>query len=136
MSCLPFLLPFPIEYPFADQRLSVAPLALNFVANISVIVNIHEEILAPFRTSFGVVTEHHAFELHAQCSLRSKQRHTRFSRSAIALAVVAGNTRGNDVHRRVISTTRTRQNVVQSQFTNRLLLAAVLTAELISHVNP
>src|SRR6185436_382826 len=75
-------------------------------------------------------------ELHAQCSLRSKQRHTRLGRSAIALAVVAGNTRRNGVHWRVISTTRTRQDVVQSQFTGRLLLAAVLTTELVAHVDP
>src|SRR6185436_6646722 len=109
---------------------------LNSLPDVSVIVNIHEEILAPLRTSFSVVTEHHAFELHAQRRLRSKQRHARFSRSAIALSVVAGNTRRNDVPLRVICTTRTRKDVVQSQFTNRLLLAAVLTTVLVAHVNP
>src|SRR6478672_1639387 len=82
--------------------LSAAPFSCDSLPHVSVVVDVHEEILAPLRAGFSVVTKHHTFELHAQGSLRSKQRHTRLCRSAIALAVVTGNTRSNDVQRRVI----------------------------------
>src|ERR1044072_8441933 len=111
------------NYPFADQCLSVLSFTCDSLTHVSIVVDVHEEILAPLRASFGVVTKHHPLELHAQGSLRSEQRHTRLRRSASALAVVAGNTRSNDVHGRVISATRTREVVIQSHITNRLLPA-------------
>ena len=110
--------------------------ARDSITHVSVVVDVHEEILAPFGTCFGVVTKHYALEFHAQRALRGEQRHTRFGRSAIALAVVARNTRGGDIHRRIISTTRTWQNVIQRQLTNGFLLTAVLAPELVAHVNP
>ena len=53
----------------------------------------------------------------------------------LALAVVAGNASRDDVHRRVISTTRTRQDVIERQLSHALLFTAVLAAKLVAHVN-
>src|ERR1044072_569582 len=124
------------NYPFADQCSSVPSFTCDSLTHVSIVVDVHEEILAPLRASFSVVTKHHPLELHAQGSLRSEQRHTRLRRSPIALAVVAGNTRSNDVHGRVISATRTREDGVQGQLNDGLLLAAVLTTVLVAYVDP
>src|SRR6185436_12075371 len=138
-------IPFKYRMPFWTTRgtnlclscgLTACSFARNPITHVSVVVDVHEEILAPFGTCFCVVTKHDALELHAQRALRRKQRHTRFSRSSIALAVVARNTRRHDVDRRIISTTRTWQNVIQRQLTCGFLLTAVLTAELVAHVDP
>src|SRR4029079_1234451 len=121
------------KYFLCLSWLTPCSLALDSVTNVAVIVNVHEEILAPLGTCFGVVTKHNALEFHAQRALRSKQRHARFSRSATALAVVARNTRSDNVDRRVISTTRAWQDVVERQLICGFLLAAVLATKLVAH---
>src|SRR5512134_1560254 len=99
-------------------------------------MNVHEEILAPFSACFRVVAKHHPLQLHSQCPLRSKQRHTRLIWSAVALAVVTRHACGNDVYRRIITSTRTRQDVIERQLARTLLLATVLAAKLVAHVDP
>src|SRR6185295_7007648 len=111
-------------------------LARDLITHVTIIVDVHEEILAPLSTCFGIVTKHDALEFHAQRALRSQQRHARFGRCAAALAVVARNTRSDDVDRRIISATRAWQDVIERQLTCGFLLAAVLATKLVAHVNP
>ena len=88
-------------------------LVVNLVHDFTIIVHVHEQVLAPLGSCFGIVTKHHAFELHSQRCLRSQQRHACFRRCAIALPVVALDASRNNVHRRVISTTRPWQDVIE-----------------------
>src|SRR5688572_29453429 len=84
----------------------------HLLPNVTIIVDIHEEVLAPFGPCLRVVTEHDALEFHTQRRLRSQQRHSGFIRRAVALAVVAGNACGYDVYRRVVAATRSRQDMI------------------------
>src|SRR6266516_2689441 len=79
----------------------------------TIIVHVHEEVLAPLGSCFGIVTKHDPFELHAQRRLRSQQWHSCFFRRAVALPVVALDTSRHDVYGRVITTTRTRQDMIE-----------------------
>src|SRR5207237_7159619 len=67
--------------------------------------------------------------------LPSSHTQTCFFRCAIVLPVVALDASRHYVHRRVITTTRTRQDVIECQLSHTLLLSAVLAAELVAHVN-
>src|SRR5258706_14107464 len=98
----------------------------------TIIVHVHEEVLAPLGFTFGIMTKHDAFELHAQRRLRSQEWHAGFCRRAIALAVVAGDTCGDNIHRRIIATTRTRHDVIKRELSHTLLFTAVLAAELVA----
>src|SRR6266498_1195847 len=88
-------------------------LGMHLFHDVTIIVHIHEQVLAPFGSCLCVVTEHNAFELHAQRRLRCQQRHSCFCRSAIALPVVALDTSRDYVYGRVITAARTRQNVIE-----------------------
>src|SRR5262245_46288356 len=123
------------EIPFCVLGSAARAFALDSFTYVTIIVDVHEEILAPFSTRLCVVAKHHALELHTQRRLRSQQRHACFRGRAIALPLVAGDTRRHDVHGRVISTTRTRQNVIECQVARHLLQTAVLTTKLVAHVN-
>ena len=48
-----------------------APLsfAMHLVHDFTIIVHVHEQVLAPFGSRLGIVTKHDAFELNAQGSL-------------------------------------------------------------------
>src|ERR1044072_9986608 len=108
-----------LSYPtaYGPQRVSRGPLKLalapHTVHHVAIVVHVHEQVLAPFSSRFCIVAKHNAFELHAQCRLRSKQRHSCFRRRAIALSAVALKTNRDEIQRRGISTTPTRQHVTQ-----------------------
>jgi len=56
----------------ASPCLSVAltlTLALYPVHDITIVVHVHEQVLAPLGSRLCIVTKHYAFELHAQCRL-------------------------------------------------------------------
>src|SRR5438132_10814853 len=108
---------------------------MHSIHDFTIIVHIHEQVLAPLGSRFCIVAKHHAFEPHAQCCLRSQQRHSCFFRRAVAFPVVALDASRHYVHRRVLSTTRTRQDVIERQLSHTLLLAAILATELVTHVN-
>src|SRR5919108_44482 len=105
---------------------------MHLLDDLTIIVHVHEEVLPPFGPRLCIMAKHHAFELYSQRRLRSKQRHSCFFRSAIALPVVALQASRDDVHRRIISATRTWQDVIERKLSHTLLLAAVLAAELVA----
>jgi len=88
-------------------------LVVHLFNDSTIIVHVHEQVLAPFGSRLCVVTKHYAFELHAQRRLGSQQRHSCLFRCAVALPVVALDTSRDNVYGRVISTTRTRQDVIE-----------------------
>src|SRR5574341_131126 len=88
-------------------------LVVHLFNNGTIVMHIHEQVLAPLGSRFCIVAKHDAFELHTQRRLRSQQRHSCFFRVAVALAVVALDASRDDVHGRVITTARTRQNVIE-----------------------
>jgi hypothetical protein len=64
----------------------VAALAANSVTHVTIVVNVHEEILAPLAV-LRVVTKHYALELHAQalCEVSSGIRASAGVRSPLRL---------------------------------------------------
>ena len=105
-----------LSYP-TKGGLSSSPPSLLVVYplhDVTIVVHIHEQVFAPFGSVLCIMTKRNALELHAQRRLRSKQWHACFFRGAIALPVVALDASRDDVQGRVITTTRTRQNVIES----------------------
>src|SRR5438445_3121 len=65
-----------LSYPTVEGRamnFSRPPplLVVHLFNDGTVIVHIHEQVLAPLRSCFCIVAKHNAFEFHAQCCLRS-----------------------------------------------------------------
>src|SRR5215831_10211830 len=56
------------------------PFVMHLLHDFTIIVHVHEQVLAPFGSRLCIVTKHYAFELHAQCRLRSQQWHSCFFR--------------------------------------------------------
>jgi len=50
---------------------SLLLLVMHLLHDVTIIMHIHEEVLAPLGTRLRVVAEHHAFEFHTQRRLRS-----------------------------------------------------------------
>ena len=96
---------------------------------------VHEQILSPFRTVLGVVTEQHVVEPQPQQLLRRQQRHSRLFRRAVAFALVALDTGRNEIVRRALAALSSRQNVVERQVLGMLMLAAVLAAIAVANVD-
>ena len=59
---------YKVQSTFLEAPLS---LGVHLLHHGTIIVHIHEQVLAPLGSCFGVVTKHDAFELHAQRRLRS-----------------------------------------------------------------
>src|SRR5436190_21833685 len=76
---------------------------------------VHKQILAPFRTIFGVMTEQHVVEAEPEQLLRREQRHACLLGCAVALALVALDAGGHKVLRRRLAALGTREDVVKRQ---------------------
>ena len=115
---------------FLDCTLRL-PLSQPRLVNI-----VHKQILSPFRTIFGVVTEQHMVEAEPQQLLRSQQRHAGLLGRAVALSLVALDARRHQILRRALAALGTRENVIQRQVLGVFVLAAILAAIAVANVDP
>ena len=101
------------------------------------IVNIvHEEVLAPLGAILGVMTKQHVIEAETQQFLRGQQRHAGLFRRAVALSLIAFDTRGHKVLRRAFAALCTREDMIERKFLGVFMLAAILTAISIANIDP
>ena len=100
------------------------------------LVVVHEQVLLPFRTRFGIVAKQHVIEAETQQLLRSQQRHTCLFRRSVPFPLVAFHAGGDQVRRGAFAALCTRQNVIERQVLCVFMVAAILAAVTVANVNP
>src|SRR5262245_33810267 len=81
------------------------------------------------------MAKQHVIESEAKQLLRSQQRHAGLLGRAVALTLVALDTRGHQVLRRAFAALCPRQNVVEREVLCMTMLATILAAISIANVN-